>query len=565
MIGFYADDYIQMAILERTLPSVSRIPLLDLYRFIPADRAILAEMTERGPAPWFHDPALMIHFFRPLSSALLVGEHALWGRWATGYHLTTVLLYAALTFAAGSLYRTLCRDREGGGPVTASLAALCFAVASCHAQPAGWTAARHLLVAALPAVLALIAHVRHVRDGSRAGAILAPLALVVSLLASEAAIGGILYWLAFDALGPAPAHRAGLWGRLRASLPALAVGAVYSLGYKAFGYGAIGTDAYLDPVANPVGFAIGALTRVPALVAEAFTTFPSDTYAVLPAAPFVAAGLLATLVMAGLTRLVLPAIPAEERAALRWLLPGAFASLVLASGGFPGGRLLFFPSLGVAFFVAVLLHRSLFIPSGGRALIAGRVFLVAVHLVLGPLAIVGGAFATAGLARRTFHAYETAELDGPLPHHVTLIACSDPFAAFYPALIGAFLRPEAAGSWLVLSTAKHDHRVTRTAPHRLRIDVLGGALMEGAFDKNFRSLRTPFHAGDRVPLLGVAVTVLTLEGGLPKAIEAELDVPADDPSLLLLVWQGGRLARFPPPPVGSSVDLRWEPGPAQLF
>ena len=563
--GFYSDDFLQMAILERTVPAVRHVSVLDLYRFVPTNRAEAAEMVLRGPVPWFADPALKLHFLRPVSCAFLVAQHALWGRWAAGYHLGSLLLYVALVLAAGAFYRVLTAEKAPDGAVTASLAMLCFALTGSHNQPVAWIAGCHLLVAALPAVLALAAHVRHVRDGWRPGAVLAPLGLLVSLLASEAGLGGLLYWLAFDALGPAPAHRATPRARLAASLPALALGALYAIGYRALGYGAAGSDGYLDPAADPGGFALAALTRVPALLGEAFTGFPADLYAFLPHAPFVAAGLAGTLGMAVLARVVLPAIPAGERATLRWLLPGAFAAIVLVCGGFVGGRLLVFPSLGIAYLIAVLLHRSVAVALHRRALTAARAVLVVLHLVLGALAFTSGALFIGGMSRSIIQAYQGLEVEGPGPYRVVVVAASDPFVALYSPLVGALYRPVDAYSWQVLSTAKYDHRVTRTGPNRLRLDVLGGHMAEGIFDHILRTKKLPFHEGDRVALLGGDVTVLAVDRGLPTAIEAAFDVSVDDPAIQMVVWRGGRLARFRPPPVGESVDIRWEPGPSGMF
>jgi hypothetical protein len=559
-IGFYADDYAELATLERAVPQLEGVSPIDLYRFVPADRRVLAELVQRGPLPWFTDPGLKVHFFRPLSGAMVFAEHALFGRFAAGYHLTTVLVYAALCLAVGLLYRAILGPRGAPAPLTATLAALCFAVAPCHAQPVAWIAGRHMLVSALPSALALAAHVRHARDGWRPGAWLAPLGIVLALLAGESGLGAVAYWLAFDALGPAHASRS---ARIRSALPALAIAAVYALAYKAMGYGAAHSGAYLDPAADPAAFAAALTTRLPALALEAFTGFPSDLLAVGYPALFVIGGVATVAAVAALVRATLPAIPDDERAALRWLLPGAIGSAVLAAGGFTGGRLLLFPSVGVAFLAAVLLRRGVGVT--GRAFAMGRAWLVAVHLALGPFAIVLGALATADVAHRGLEVYRTAELGGPPPYRVVVVAASDPMVAFYPAVMGVALSPENAGTWQVLSTAKHAHRVTRTGPRRLRLDVIGGREMEGAFDKNFRSLKRPFHVGDRVELIGAAVTVLSLADGLPSAFEVELDVPVDDPSLNLLTWQGGRLARFHPPPVGESVVLPWSPGPFRLF
>src|SRR5262245_912453 len=77
-IGLYSDDYSLLAQIERTVPALSHGSPIDLYRFIP-DRAELDVFVKFGPVPWFADPSLKIHFFRPLSSLLLTLDHALWG------------------------------------------------------------------------------------------------------------------------------------------------------------------------------------------------------------------------------------------------------------------------------------------------------------------------------------------------------------------------------------------------------------------------------------------------------------------------------------------------------
>jgi len=114
----------------------------------------------------------------------------------------------------------------------------------------------------------------------------------------------------------------------------------------------------LCTVVWPRGFALALVTRGPALLGDYFAGLPSDLFNFLPAALFVVVGLGAAAGMIALYRLTRPAIPDDERAALRWLLPGAAGSLLLAAGGFPGGRLLLFASFGFAFLVAVLIHRG---------------------------------------------------------------------------------------------------------------------------------------------------------------------------------------------------------------
>jgi hypothetical protein len=566
-IGFYADDFSQLARLEHSVPALAGSSPLDLYRFV-GDAAERALFIARGPLPWFTHPGIQLHLLRPLPSLSIALDHLVWGRHAAGYHLTSILLYVALVLAVGRFFRTLTGGSRGGpAAVTATLATLCFAVDAGHTQPVGWIAGRHLVIAAIPAALGLAAHVRHIRDGHRPSAFLAPLGLLFALLCSEAGLGAVAYWLAFDAFGPAPPGHAAPRARLRRSVPALALAAAYTAFYKAWGFGTRGSGAYLDPLQDPVAYAEALLTRLPALLADAFVSIPSDLSLVFPTVPVVVAGVGATAFMVAMYRLVRPAIPEDERAALRWLLPGALGALLSAAGAFPGSRLLLFPSLAGAFLVAVLIHRGAarLAASPSRALGLGGAYLVALHLVFAPLGFVGGAVILGEIARRARAVPAGIEIGAGSAQRVVVVAASDPTVAFYAATIVALETPERAGTWTVLTSDKHDHRVTRTGPASLHVDVLGGRMLDGPFEKVLRSPRPPLALGDRVAVMGAEVTVAAVDRGAPTAIDVTLDRDLDDPELFLLVWRGGRLSRFRPPRVGESVVVAWEPGPFGLF
>ncbi|MFY2861506.1 hypothetical protein ACOJVU_17600 [Mycobacterium sp. THU-M104] len=121
---------------------------------------------------------------------------------------------------------------------------------------------------------------------------------------------------------------------------------------------------YIDPTTEPVGFLRAAAQRVPMLVGLALSGIPEAAPAV-PTAFFIVLGFGAALIAFALYRLVQPAVCDTERAALRWLLPGAVFSLVLTSGP-PSARLMLFPSIATALFVAILIYR------GSQQLVAVR-------------------------------------------------------------------------------------------------------------------------------------------------------------------------------------------------
>lgn len=563
-MGLYSDDYGQLAQIEHTIPAFSDVAPWDLYRFIPADRATYRLFMEVGPMPWFSDPDLKLHFFRPLSSLLLALDHALWGRRAIGYHVTSILLYAAAVAAAGLFFRAVARaPREGSAAVTAVLASILFAVDAGHFQPIGWTAGRHLLVAALPACLALAAHVRATRDGWAPGRWLAPTGMAVALLGSEAALGAVAYWLAYDAFGPGFRSRR---DRLHAAIPVLAVVAIYTVIYKLGRFGAAGSGVYLDPATEPLAFAAALPARLAALLADTFTHAPAD-FSFFAADLYLALGLTGAVATVTLYALVRPAVPEDERAALRWLLPGSIAAMILAAGGFPGSRLLLFPGLGAAYLVAVLIRRGTDRLAERRSILiaAGRAYLILVHLILGPLFFLGSGPNFADLARQGHQIVERAEVSGSGLGRVVILSGSDPLATFYPATVVALEQPARAGSWNVISLASHDHRAIRTGRSSFHLDVLGGRMLDGPFERVFRSARRPFRVGDKASIRGGTVTVAAIDRGAPTAVDVDLDVDLDDPGLFLLTWRDGHLARIKPPPVGASVDLPWSPGPYRFF
>lgn len=550
-IGFYADDYSLIAEVEHKVPSLAHRSPLDLYNFA-SDRADLERQIREGPVPWFSDPGATMHFFRPLTSLVFAFDHSLWGYHAVGYHITSVLLYVGLVLCVGLFFRiALGARRPGSSAVTATLATLLFAVDPHHVMPVDWISSRHFVVAAIPAVLGLAAHVRFIRDGWKSGLWLGPVGIIVALLSSEAGVGAVVYWLAFDAFGPAPPERSSPRSRLLASMPVLAITAAYLAAYTFLGFGSRGGE-YFDPTKEPIGFFRSAAQRLPTLVGIALSGIPEAAPAV-PAALFVLLGFGAALIAFALYRLARPAVCDAERSALRWLVPGAVFSLVLTAGP-PSARLMLFPSIASALLIAVLIYRGSQQVAAARpqaALRAGRWFLVGVHLVLAPVVFVVATTQVADNAREENNAFVSAEFDHSATQQVIVLAAPG-MKAFYTGTMAQALQPRVLSGWHLLSTANGDYRFTRTGMSSFRLDIAGGGRgPNNAWD----SLRPPPRVGHHVELAGAAVTVRTVESRLPTSLDVTVDVPLDSPRLALLTWRDGRLVRFVPPPVGASVDV----------
>jgi hypothetical protein len=559
--GFYTDDYAQLALLEGA-SGRRRATWLDLYRIVGDAPGELHDLVVRGPLPWWTAASMRGRFFRPLASAVLAASHALFGRAAPIHHALSILSFAGLVLAVGAFYRrALPGDRR-----VAALAIILFAVDGHHAHAASWIAARHLLLSTALAVLGLTAHLRAVREGWRPGRWLGPLGVAAGLLAGESALGVVAYWLAHDALAPGLDRRT----RLRGCVPLLAVVAGYAALYRTLGFGAAGGDGYLDPTSGPAAYAAALAARLPALLADALARIPAELFHVTPPLVLPGLGLGAAALTALLYAAVRPAIPRDERAALRWIVPGALGALAASAGGFVGTRLLMGSCVGASALIAVLIVRGIdrvrVLAAGPRrmALRAGVAWSFGAHLVVGPITLVSGGLVLREFGAATLAAADAAEIDGPPGRQIVVVA-SDPGASFYAAAIRARELIAAGASWQVVSGAPHAHRFTRTGPSTIRLEVIGGRMLRGPFETLFRSVRAPFASGDRVALDGLEVTILAVDDGAPTAIELRFDVPLEDPRLVLVAWRDGRLRRLPALALGEAFDLPWSPGPLRLF
>jgi len=165
-------------------------------------------------------------FYRPLGAWLLAGCHHLFGDWAGGFHLVSLLLHAACAAAVARLALAV-----GLAVGAAAMAGVLFAVHGAHVEAVAWISAGPDLLATLLALLGLTAVVRH-RTKSGAAWLLA------AMLAKEAALGAWLLALAWVLLWPVVGDR-----RWRRVAPLLGAGAVlYLLRVQAFDSFAAGFD-----------------------------------------------------------------------------------------------------------------------------------------------------------------------------------------------------------------------------------------------------------------------------------------------------------------------------------
>jgi hypothetical protein len=247
--GYLLDDYVHQNILSGKVQALGPASPYGLFVFVDGDPSRVRAMVDAGTLPWWTLDTLQISFWRPLSELTHGLDHALRPNLPALAHAQNLLWGAALVWLTTLLYREV-----HGVILAAGFAAIAFALDDGHAFPLVWVANRNILVAATFATAALLCHVRACRRGWQAGAVLGPACFVAALLAAEAALSMLAYFVAYHWVYPSqrsasrPRRSA---ARFRPLLPYAAIAVVYVATYRLLGYGVHGSGQYLDPLGQP--------------------------------------------------------------------------------------------------------------------------------------------------------------------------------------------------------------------------------------------------------------------------------------------------------------------------
>ena len=547
--GFMTDDYVLLANLEGR--RIGAPPWYDLYHLL--GRAVPAQI-ERGILPWWTAPHARLHLVRPIPSMLLALDHALFGNGAYGYHFHSLVWFAALLACARSLFLHLFERR------TATLALFVFALSPHFAVSSRWIAARHLVVAGVGAAAGLLFLVRS--EERRAWRWLAIAAFVFGLASGETGLGGLALWAAYETLGPGAALSPSR--RWRALVPVV-LGVSYLAIYAAVGGGARDTGVYIDPFGDPLGFVATAATRFPLLVGNALWLVDAGLGTIWPA-PLIAIGVVGAAGLALVYAQASQAMPSSDRAALRWLVPGASVATAGLVGGMPGGRELVVVSLGTAPLIATLLlhgwrrslgeHRSW----PRRSVVA---LLGILHVAAGPLAALGSWQFVLQLSKQSQAIAKQMVDAAGNARRVVLLNMADVTVWLYALPLARDAHRDAFGDtcWWLASAAKGRHRVSGTGPQSFSVETIDTTFQRELFEGLFRSRRLHFRVGDVIEQCSAVLRVGALREELPYRLEIRLDRTIDDPSVALLVWRNGKVERIAASELSGGVEIAWSPGP----
>jgi hypothetical protein len=512
-------------------------------------------------------PRFKVNFFRPISSALLALDHAVFGLRPWAYRIQAILWYL-LIIAVYSVWLRLVAPGAGRGsdlgrplarPAPAALLALfIFAVADPHWVNVAWTAGRWVLATTALALAGCVAHLRWRQEGRRADLLLSIILFTLGFLAGELTLAILAYPLAFEMVAPKVRMRE----RLRGLAPPALVTGAYLVVYRLLGRGASGGAEYLDPFSDPPGYLAELPGKMLAMFGELLLWTEAGWWSSGALRPYsLSAGAGGLVLMALLLAPVLRNGPKETRLLLGRLVLGAVGSMLPLAVGTPGGRNLIVPAIGVALIIGIALQfwwtelrtRHVALRRFAKVVCLG---VGLIHLVLAPYRWVAGpmelrrnAERLAGVAR------STPFVDEGVPGQRTVFLTVH-FGTFWNGhFLRRFERLPVPERWWLLSAADAEHHYHRPAPDRLVLETVGGEMMATRLESMIRSRQDPIPAGYEVDLDGLRARVLEVGRVGPTRVEFTFDRSLDDPSIILMAVLDGRLQRVESPPVGETLRL----------
>jgi len=562
--GFVWDDFYHQLVLRRLIPA-AHLPRWNLYDFRVEVRPG-HPLFEAGFVPWWTDPEFKARFFRPVTSLSIWLDYALFGDWAPGYHLTSLLLFGVFLLLAWRLYIAL------GAPPRAALWALAIlALDDIHCLPVGWIANRNTLLAATFLVATVLTLVAWWGSGRRRWLIGAVLFQSLALGSKESGIAGVpiaiacLLWLRRKAAcDRALAPPAG--AQVAAVACFLAIAALYAGVYLLGHYGPRSL-AYPVPWHEPGHYAarLGLVLPI-GLMSLTFGTV-TDLAAVnpnwLPRVLIAAALLLPPVVV--VTGWTLRRSPPAGFAAI-WLL----LALLAEGGGDVSDRLWMSAAVGSALLFGLFLDRLPPVRArctvrGVPALLVGGVLVLSGVAAAIPMGIIrNGAFAELGRFDRSsiLNADIAAAVDHP--RDVLLLNSPSSMGALSFGVTWRVLRNDPQTRVFPLQYGRRALLWKREDARTVTLTSLGAPLRANLFERVFCAQRTTPTAGTVFRTPAFTATVLASEPGGFRSVQFAFEHDLDDERYRFLAWQGGRWSRIPPPAVGQTMELPAAEAPGPL-
>jgi hypothetical protein len=553
-----SDDYLQYGMVRGLVPGDA--PAWDLYALFSADPLARDGQLAAGLVPWWTAADFHAGVLRPLPSLLLWLDHTVAPRNAMLHHAHSMVWWAALVAITGGLLRRLLPR-----PI-AWVALISFAVDPSASLPLSWLANRAVIVSATLGFVAIWAHVRWREAAVRRRPWWPALTMLAAFSTGEYGLVAAAYVLAYEWV-----HRRGpqTW---RASWPArlgpaLVPACAYLTWHGAGGYGMAGSEFYADPWSDPGAYLSWLLDRGPRLVAALVAPLPPSSLQVAQRygvdlvawAPVHVAWACAAITVGGaLAWWSRRAWTAHERRALAWLSAGALLGVLPLAVAPSHDRLLVLSQLGGSAVVGGLLVAAWRIATRapGVPRLAGAVVGLALGWGHGPDDVRFGRAQIREHADLARHATAIAlsaddaglDLRG---RHVVVLSTSAQTIMLHGALVADYHRRRVPATWHVVSSVEAPLDVRRLDAHSLEVWHLGDRTwLDAVSARIFRPDARSLAVGDIVDAGPLSAQVTAERDGQPARVHLRFADGLDDPALVFLILQGGRLRPWAVPQTG---------------
>lgn len=548
-IGLHLDDHMHRYMLSE-LPGAA--PLLEAYEspfgIANGESASIDWQVEQGYAPWWTARDLLVSLWRPLSELTHRLDVLLWFDHPWVMHLHSLLWFGALLWATTGLFQAVF-----GATTIAGLAALFYAIDHTHGFAVGWIANRNAIIAAFLAVGALRQFHQTSNHMSRPRAGASAALLAAALLAGEGAVAILGYMVAHVVfLQDDTVRRKAL--RL---VPHLGVVVLWRVAYQALGRGAQGSGLYLDPIREPLRFAVAAAERAPVLLLGELGLPPAEAYVFLP---YQSEHYLLALVAALLFfALCWPLLRADATA--RFWAGGMVLSLLPACATHPNNRMLFFAGLGAMGLLSQLWHGFVggadWLPASAalrRMGYSATAVIAGFHLLVSPLLLPLTACSVATTAPLEDAVRDLVEMPGMDERDLIIVDSPDYYAAKLVRPLSVTTGRAGPRRLRVLSTGAVPLRVQRTADRELIVHYQGGALSQ-ATDWLYSHPDSPMTVGARRVLEGMTVEVLAVTtDGRPSRVAFRFDSSLDAERMHWVRWHVDHFESFTWKDVGDEFE-----------
>ncbi len=522
--SFWFDDYSQMLMLEGRYPSNRDTSgPFDLFNFI--DDSSRDPLVERGMLPWWSNPHMEVHFFRPLSSALVWLDYRVFHLGAFWAHAHSLLWWAVASIAVQRLFAMLFSRR------VAWMAAVSFAFSPAHAIPLVWLANRSALVSVAFGAVALAAYVRWRETGRRRLGAASFALFALALSAGEYGLCFAGYVVAIEIFR----RRESLSRRALGLAPFVVPVGVHFAVFIGGHFGAHGSGFYCDPFHDFTQFVLGAPRVFAVLACSAWLGIDATGWAGASGWAVAALGLAACALLSVPIRLTLGSLDRTTRERASFMLVGSFFALGPGLAVAISPRVLGTATIGVSAIVALVVDRAWFAPASTSRIrtteLCGAVALILgfVHLARGPLdswvSIRNAVAASDSYNERMAWLRERAEGKREV---VILRAATSSSILFAPVML------DEAGPATIrtLSFTSGPVLLLRSASRSLELVSSKAPLFSIGPTDMFRNFDVPVRKDESVDLAGMRATILQLsDDGRPRRLRFDFDHDIDDPRI----------------------------------